>query len=91
MNKRIYVVNITDYKDQDLTKWNQDFWYVTFTLSVCKKGTRIPRETFIEKDVVLYVPIGESIREAILSYAQQRTAEHFNLQPDEPITLEYNF
>jgi hypothetical protein len=55
---------------------------------VCKKGTRLYQETFIEKDVTLYVPIGKSIREAILSYAQQRTAEHFNLQ-DEPITLEY--
>ena len=86
-----FVICITDYRDQDLTQWNQDFWYVTFTLSVCKKGTRIPQETFIEKNVVLYVPIGENIREAILSYAQQRTAEHFNLQPDEPITLEYNF
>jgi hypothetical protein len=88
MNKRIYVVNITDYKEQNLTKWNQDFWYINFTLSVCKKGTRLYQETFIEKDVTLYVPIGKSIREAILSYAQQRTAEHFNLQ-DEPITLEY--
>ena len=77
-----FVIWKSAYRGQTLSTWNQDFWYVTFTLSICKKGTRIPRETFIEKDVVLYVPIGKSIREAILSYAKEKIREYFNLQSD---------
>ena len=86
-----FVICITDYRDQDLTQWNQNFWYVNFTLSVCKKGTRLYQETFTEKDVTLYVPIRKSIRDAIFSYAKEKIREYFNLQSDANINYEFYF
>jgi hypothetical protein len=86
-----FVICITDYRDQDLTKWKYNFWYINFTLSVCKKGTRLYQETFTEKDVTLYVPIRKSIRDAIFSYAKKKIREYFNLQSDTNINYEFHF
>jgi len=80
MAKREFIMIITNYKDQDLSPWGKDFWWVNFTLTVCNRQTH---ECVDIKDVTVYVPINEDIDKYIIEEAHQLIQEKWGLAKGE--------